>query len=51
MRNFKQEGMVLMDSILRILDREQGKVDVARISAMLGMPEAEVAAKIETLEK
>jgi DNA-binding Lrp family transcriptional regulator len=40
-----------MDSILRILDREQGKVDVARISAMLGMPEAEVAAKIETLEK
>ena len=51
MRNFKQEGMVLMDSILRILDREQGKVDVARISAMLGMPEAEVAAKIEKLEK
>ena len=40
-----------MDSILRILDREQGKVDVARFSAMLGMPEAEVAAKIEKLEK
>lgn len=43
--------MVLMDSILKILDKEQGTIDVARISAMLGMPEAEVAAKIEKLEK
>ena len=48
---FYKEGMVLMDSILRILDKEQGKIDVARISAMLGMPEAEVAAKIDELEK
>lgn len=40
-----------MDSIIKILDKEQGKLDTAKISADIGMPEAEVAAKIAELEK
>ena len=39
-----------MDDILRILDKEQGVVNTEKISRMLGIPEEEVAAKIEELE-
>ncbi len=40
-----------MEEILRILDKEKGKVSRDKIARMLGMDEAEVASKIETLEK
>lgn len=40
-----------MDSILRLLDKEQGKLDVAKIAAAAKMTEADAAAKIEELEK
>lgn len=43
--------MVFMDSILRLLDKEQGKLDVAKIAAAAKMTEAAAAAKIEELEK
>ena len=39
-----------MDDILRILDKEQGVVNTEKISRMLGIPEEEVAAKLEELE-
>lgn len=39
-----------MDDILRILDKEQGLIDVAKISRQLGQPEDEVARKIKELE-
>ena len=39
-----------MDDILRILDKEQGVVDINKISRMLGLSEEEVSAKIESLE-
>ena len=51
MRNFYRKEWFLMDSILRILSKEQSKIDVARIAAMLGIEEAEAAAKIAALEK
>lgn len=40
-----------MDEILRILDKEQGKISRTKIAQMLGMDEKEVAEKIEALEK
>ena len=40
-----------MDEILRILDKEEGRVSRDKIARMLGLDEAEVAAKIEELEK
>lgn len=40
-----------MDEILRILDKEEGKVSREKIARMLGVEEAEVASKIEELEK
>lgn len=48
--NFSKEA-VLMDEILRILDREEGMVSREKIARMLGVNEAEVASKIEKLEK
>lgn len=39
-----------MDDILRILDKEQGVVDINKISRMLGLSEEEVSAKIKSLE-
>lgn len=40
-----------MEEILRILDKEEGRVSRDKIARMLGLEEAEVAAKIEELEK
>lgn len=40
-----------MDEILRILDKEQGRIDRSKIAAMLRMDEAEVAAKMAEMEK
>lgn len=40
-----------MDEILRILDKEEGKVSREKIARMLGLDEKEVASKIEKLEK
>lgn len=40
-----------MDELLKILDKEQGMADVAKIADILGKTEAEVAADIEELEK
>ena len=40
-----------MDSILKVLDKEQGMIDIAKIAAKTGETEAEVAAKIKELEK
>ena len=40
-----------MESILKILDNEQGMIDIARIAAKSGKTEAEVAAEIKELEK
>ncbi len=40
-----------MNDILAILNKEQGIVDAARISKMLGISEAEVAEKIKELEE
>lgn len=40
-----------MNDILAILNKEQGIVDAARISKMLGISEAEVAGKIKELEE
>ena len=39
-----------MDDILRILDKEQGVVDIKKISRMLGISEEEVSHKIKSLE-
>ena len=39
-----------MDDILRILDKEQGVVDINKISRMLGLSEEEVSEKIKSLE-
>ena len=39
-----------MDDILRILDKEQGVVDINKISRMLGLSEEEVSDKIKSLE-
>jgi DNA-binding Lrp family transcriptional regulator len=39
-----------MDDILRILDKEQGVVNVTKISRMLGKSEEEVASKLDELE-
>lgn len=39
-----------MDDILRILDKEQGVVNVTKISRMLGKSEDEVASKLDELE-
>lgn len=41
----------MMDDILRILDKEQGVVDAAKISRMLGKPEDEVAASLREMEE
>lgn len=40
----------MMDEILRILDKEQGVVNVAKISRMLGRAEEEVAATLHEME-
>lgn len=40
-----------MDDILRILEKEQGVVSIAKISRMLGISEDAVAAKIKELEE
>ena len=40
-----------MDELLRILDKEQGVVDIAKISRMLGIPMHEVEEKISDLER
>ena len=40
-----------MDEILRILDKEQGRIDRSKIAAMLRMDESEVAAKMAEMEK
>ncbi len=40
-----------MDEILRILDKEEGRVSRDKIARMLGVEESEVSAKIEELEK
>lgn len=40
-----------MDEILRILDKEQGRIDRSKIAAMLRMDETEVAAKMAEMEK
>lgn len=40
-----------MDEILRILDKEHGKISRTKIAQMLGTDEAEVAQKIEELER
>ena len=40
-----------MDEILRLLDKEQGRIDRAKIAAMLRMDEAEVAKKMAEMEK
>lgn len=40
-----------MNDILTILNKEQGIVDAARISKMLGISEAEVAGRIKELEE
>lgn len=40
-----------MDNILHILEKEQGKLDIAKISKKLGITEAEVEKKLENLEK
>lgn len=40
-----------MESILKILDKEQGKLNVAEIAAAAGITEAAAEAKIEELEK
>ena len=40
-----------MDEILRILDKEQGRIDRSKIDAMLRMDETEVAAKMAEMEK
>lgn len=44
-------GDCKMEEILRILDKEEGRVSRDKIARMLGLEEAEVAAKIEELEK
>lgn len=46
-----QSGGVKMEEILKILDKEQGKVSREKIAQMLGISEEEVAAKIRELEK
>ena len=40
-----------MDEILRILDKEQGAVNVAKISRMLGKSEEEVSAALRDMEE
>ena len=40
-----------MDEILRILDKEQARIDRSKIAAMLRMDETEVAAKMAEMEK
>ena len=40
-----------MESILKILDNEQGMIDIAKIAAKSGKSEAELAAEIKELEK
>lgn len=40
-----------MDDILRILDKEQGVINTAKIARMLGKPEDEVERKLHELEK
>lgn len=40
-----------MEEILKILDKEQGKVSREKIAQMLGISEEEVSAKIRELEK
>mgnify|MGYP005759979517 FL=1 len=40
-----------MDELLRILDKEQGRIDRSKIAAMLRMDESEVAAKMAEMEK
>lgn len=41
----------MMDEILRILDKEQGAVNVAKISRMLGKSEEEVSAALRDMEE
>lgn len=43
--------LLTMDEILRILDKEEGRVSRDKIARMLGVEESEVSAKIEELEK
>ncbi len=40
-----------MDDLLRILDKEQGVVDINKIAKTLGKSEEEVASQLEELEK
>ncbi len=40
-----------MESILKILDNEQGMIDIAKIASKSGKSEAELAAEIKELEK
>lgn len=40
-----------MDDLLRILDKEQGVVDIAKISRMLGITMNEVEERIDSLER
>ena len=40
-----------MDEILRILDKEQGRIDRSKIAAMLRVDETEVAGKMGEMEK
>lgn len=41
----------MMDEILRILDKEQGAINVAKISRMLGKSEEEVSAALRDMEE